>query len=93
MKVGTVVTWESQAGGYSKVKTGEIVAVVAALEPLASAVNRIEVEKYIGCKFWHSMFLTPPRDEESYIVSVKVGKTEKAKKRLYWPIAGNLKKV
>lgn len=81
-KIGDIVTWKSQAQGYEKVKTGEIVGVVPA--------NRIPypssfVKKYHPFDFIQMYGCSLPRKEESYIVKVKDGKTDEAKPKLYWP--------
>lgn len=56
-KVGDVVSWNSQAGGYWKVKTGTIVCVVpAGKQPPADKFERL--------------VKTCGRSEESYVVDV-----------------------
>lgn len=78
--VGDAVQWTSQAGGYTKTKSGIIVAVVPAKE---SALNRIP-----------EGFIKPApqtvggyRDHESYLV--QVGR----QRRLYWPRVANLERT
>lgn len=80
MQIGDKVTWESQAAGSTTTKTGEIVVIVPAgktpHEAMTTAQRRQKLPKrYDG---W-------PRDHESYIVKVKIGKTDKAMPVLYWP--------
>jgi hypothetical protein len=89
MELGQCVEWESQAQGVKKKKQGVIVGVVPANSPkrpihyLADVSDESEArEKYStgpidGCGF--------SRNHESYLVAVSTGKTDAAKKTLYWP--------
>lgn len=84
MKVGDVVSWESQASGAVKKKTGVIVAVVPAKHNA-----RIILGDFKDCQWaWGGGF---SRNHESYLVSVKTGKSEEAKKTIYWPRVSSLK--
>lgn len=79
--VGDTVTWTSQAGGRSKTKTGEVVAVVPHRRPLHS-LQMADTSWKMSHLGIYSM-----RDYESYLV--QVGKS----KRLYWPLVKYLEKV
>ena len=54
LKLGTQVSWTSQAGGFAKVKTGQVVEIVPTGE---SPVARLKTDGY-------------RRDHESYVVLV-----------------------
>ena len=94
MNLGDKVEWTSQAGGRTKKKTGVIVAIVPArnrhrLTQCIPGLNMSQV---------YSKYNTGPidggglsRNHESYLVEVKTGKTEAAKKSLYWPRVSGLK--
>ena len=86
MKIGDHVKWRSQAAGSTTEKTGEIVVVVPPKklpsDVMDAALKRL-TRRYDG---W-------PRDHESYIVKVKVGKTDKARPVLYWPRVSGLQKA
>jgi len=84
-KRGDSVVWESQAGGYWQEKRGVVWAVVGPGEPPPSAPPT-HIAMY-GMYGWAGN----PRDHESYIVEVRVGKTARAKPRLYWPRAASLR--
>lgn len=87
-KKGDVVEWRSQAGGNTTKKTGTVVAVVpAGLHP----ARRVNADPAIATLT--RMYDGGERDHESYIVAVKVGKTEKAWPKLYWPRVSTLKLV
>lgn len=73
-KKGDIVTWTSQSQGYTRTKTGKIVAVVqAGQEPLTKVPE--------GCSLGKPGWV---RDHESYLVQVD------GKKRLYWPLVSKL---
>lgn len=85
-KVGDRVTWSSQAGGFTAEKTGVVVALVpagrGATESLPYELKRMALpRRYDG---W-------PRDHESYVIKVKVGKMDNALPVLYWPRVSGLK--
>lgn len=75
MKLGDVVTWTSQAGGYSKTKEGVIVAVVP---PNGDPRDYIPA----GLKLDGPGY---PRSTESYLIRVR------SLTKLYWPFVGNLR--
>lgn len=70
-KIGDTVAWTSSASGGTTSKSGTIVQVV----PIGSRPGRE----------WGLDAPGSPRDHISYVVAVKVGKTDKAKPRHYWP--------
>ena len=84
IKQGSKVTWTSQAQGYSAMKTGKVVEVVAAGD-LPSRDRFESLYKGAG--------IGMPRKHESYVVSVDVGKTPGASVRYYWPRVSALKNV
>lgn len=77
IKINQKVSWTSHSGGYTKSKTGTVVAVIP---PHA----HIPYE-------WKKRLDAPglPRDHESYLVLVP-GKTERSAGKLYWPIVKKL---
>ena len=88
MQIGDKVTWRSQAAGSTTDKTGEIVVVVPAFKCPHEAMSDKLKQKKLPRRY--DGFL---RDHESYIVAVKVGKTDKARPALYWPRVLSLRKV
>jgi hypothetical protein len=80
-KKGQLVTWTSQAGGNTKVKTGKIIEVV-------------EAGKRPGTipPGWHGWGVGNPRKHKSYVVALvdKAGKPRTAKSYLYWPVVKQL---
>lgn len=94
LKLGTTVTWSSQAGGHTVKKTGKVVCVVAV------GVNpfRIQSPNLEGKKCWAlPNGLKIPcsrtryggglsREEESYIVRVE-GPKPNTVESYYWPQA------
>lgn len=83
-KLGDRVTWESQATGSWKEKTGTVIKVVLAGE---SVEPRMLTSSGARSAFGYGS----PRNHESYIVSVPQGKTGKAKPVLYWPVVSKLR--
>ena len=75
--IGDRVTWESQSAGYSKKKSGVVVAVV----PPRQFVNYC-----IPCGFLLKSIPGKPRPHESYLI--RVG----ASASLYWPRVAMLNK-
>lgn len=71
------VQWISQAGGYAKVKRGQIVCVI---EP-----GRLVPEEFRV----HGEFGLLPRKQVSYVVKVP-GATKNAKAKFYWPFTSKL---
>ena len=81
-RAGEKVEWTSQAGGYTKTKTGVILVVVPAGVCPKKHANSLELvnvlpPQYPGC----------PRDHETYLV--QLGR----RTRLYWPLVRNLKSL
>lgn len=81
--VGDTVTWSSQAGGHTKVKTGVI-------EEVVSPKNYPNRERFP--QLFNGSGTGLYRDDVSYVVRVP-GKTPKSAGTLYWPRAGALKKA
>jgi hypothetical protein len=71
-KVNDRVTWWSSSGGSRTEKTGNVVEIIP-------ADNRPDAKR------WGLDSPGYGRDHESYIVAVKIGKTDKAKPKHYWP--------
>jgi hypothetical protein len=85
-KLGDKVTWSSQAGGCFKTKTGIVVAIVQpGVDP-----GKLHFLKAAGVATLSSRFYGWPRKEISYLVAVRVGKTEKSSPVIYWPIVKKL---
>lgn len=72
-KLGDRVEWESQSAGSMVKKIG----VVVAINP-PGGIEHVKVK-------WKLNGAGYARDHESYIIAVKVGKTDKAKPKHYWP--------
>lgn len=79
-KVGDWVEWESQAHGYSRTKTGRVVAVVRSWQRVP--------DEFVSELPGHGN----PRPGISYIVRVPA-KTTKGRGKLYWPITNRLAKA
>lgn len=88
-KVGSKVTWSSQAHGSRTTKVGTIVAVVPPGGSPSRAFAAVRKTLNARSAFGGGM----ARDHESYLVSVTVGKTDKAKPALYWPLVSQLRRV
>jgi hypothetical protein len=88
-KVGDKVTWESQAGGCTRTKTGNVVAIV---QPGVNP-GKLHFLKAAGVGTLSRRFDGWPRKAISYLVAVRPGKTEKSSPVLYWPLASKLKAV
>jgi len=82
LQVGDWVSWESQArGGYRK-KTGEVVAIVpAGRQPSREDFPQLYRGPGVGL----------PRAHASYVVKVTTGKRRRSF-RVYWPVANRLVK-
>jgi hypothetical protein len=87
-KIGDRVKWTSQAGGYAAEKTGTVVAVI----PVGRRFGLLKYLRPLNLDEARACYNTGPidgaglaRDHESYLVEVKTGKTDAAKKTLYWP--------
>lgn len=87
--VGDKVRWASQAGGYTKVKEGEIVAVVpdgrGIIATLGNRANAYNLRHLFG-----SLYIK--RDHASYLVAVPT-KSKKGRPLLYWPRVKHLQKA
>jgi hypothetical protein len=81
--VGDSVTWSSQAGGHTKVKTGVI-------EEVVSPKNYPNRERFP--QLFNGSGTGLYRDHVSYVVRVP-GKTPKSGGTVYWPRAAALKKA
>lgn len=80
-KLGDCVEWESQSAGSLVKKVG----VVVAINP-PGGVEHVKVK-------WGLVGAGYARNHESYIIAVKVGKTDKAKPKHYWPRVSALRLV
>ena len=79
LRKGSKVEWASQAGGFSKVKSGIIIATVpAGKDPMDYLPNYMECNTHTG--------YGSPRKHKSYLV--RVGMSFKA----YWPVVSRLNK-
>jgi hypothetical protein len=86
MKIGDKVTWTSQAGGYEKRKTGQVIAIVPARK-CARFVARDN-----GYDWPEVSDFGFTRNHESYLVLVGV-MPGLGRSRLYWPRVSALKQV
>lgn len=86
-KIGDRVTWSSQAGGYSKQKSGIVVSVVPKGVPVFHHSWLAMTETGVHDRNLDSV---RSRDHESYIVHVPT-KTGRGKGKLYWPAVNKLK--
>lgn len=80
-KLGDRVEWESQSAGSMVKKSG----VVVAINP-PGGIEHVKTK-------WKLNGAGHSRNHESYIISVKVGKTDKAKPKYYWPRVSALRLV
>lgn len=87
MKVGDKVLWSSQANGSVKIKGGKIEYVIPANTHAKTWLSGIDVRKYFSLR---TDFCGLPRDHKSYLISVP-GKSDRAKRLLYWPRVSALK--
>ena len=97
-KIGDRVRWSSQAAGITKIKEGQVVAVIPmGIPPKDTNFGKInEFYRLWGrtkSPNYKIMFDGWPRNQESYIVEVPGGKTDKATPKLYWPLVSKLEKV
>lgn len=86
-KIGDKVTWSSQSGGSTTSKTGIVVAIVQ----LGIDPSRIQFLKGAGIATLSRRFDGGPRQEISYLVAVRPGKTDKSSPVVYWPRVQNLR--
>jgi len=84
MKLGDTVTWASQAQGVEKTKTGVVVDVVSA-KKMPDRERFLSLYKGAGCG--------SPRNHESYVIKVDVGKKPGKTFRHYWPRVSALMEV
>lgn len=82
--LGQTVEWASQANGCTRIKRGQIVAVI----PAGQAPSR---DRAPGL-FTKGTPIGMPRHHESYVVAV-AGKTSRAKPKHYWPLVSQLRAV
>ncbi|WP_285905140.1 hypothetical protein [Pseudodesulfovibrio pelocollis] len=87
-KAGDTVTWTSKSGGFSKTKSGKVIAVVPAKTPFEKVIDQHKITQ-------ENFNLSPakmpgaPRDHESYVVFVEP-ESKRAKGRIYWPNVSGL---
>ena len=79
--VGQQVTWSSQAGGFTRTKTGPVEQVVAP----GGMPDRTRFPQL-------SKEAAAPRDHQSYVIVVP-GKTAKSAGKAYWPRVAALQAV
>lgn len=92
-KVGSRVTWTSQAGGSTKEKTGTVVAVIAGGRGSGDRATQ-EIRSRVKAGTHRSAFGGGwDREGESYLVEVPQGTSGKARPVLYWPVANRLKRA
>jgi len=90
MKVGDLVSWKSQAGGNTKVKTGKVVAVVPAAPGLPSMLKYFIPLPLTGSS--SVQFDGFQRNHECYIVAVEP-ESGRGQVKLYCPRVSALKVV
>lgn len=93
-KVGDKVTWESQAQGSTKTKTGIVVAVLSSKKygyGLRKSVFIMANRKFPKHTLMFSGDGIPGNSEIGYLVEVITGK--KANPKLYMPYPSKLRKV
>lgn len=82
--LGQMVFWTSQSAGVIKEKSGKVMEVVAAGQlPCRQKFSSLYKGAGVGM----------PRNHESYVVGVDVGRTPGASVKYYWPRASSLAKV
>lgn len=96
-KIGDKVTWSSNASGYTTEKIGVVVGVVPAgsREWMGEYVVGMTCHIDLGNTYalGRMNLYDSPRNHESYLVAVKVGVTDSAKKALYRPRVSGLKRI
>lgn len=85
--VGDTVSWTSSAAGYSKTKTGKIIAVVKKVRRGCDVAEKFRNKARVVIGYGDA------RDHESYLVSVPQGTTGKAKPAIYHPVVSKLIKL
>ncbi|WP_271678878.1 hypothetical protein [Thermomonas mangrovi] len=92
-KAGDLVTWTSQAGGHTRIKTGKVIAVIDGGHKSGETAAS-EIKKRVRAGTHRSAFGGGwDRAETSYLVEVANGKSGRAKPTIYWPVASKLKPV
>lgn len=89
-KIGDQVTWSSQAGGFTAIKTGEVVGVVPAGVYISAANMRGATIAPVDAALT-KRFDGGKRTHESYLVKLRPGLTEKSTPVLYWPRVNSLR--
>lgn len=94
-KTGDKVAWTSQAGGFTKTKSGTVLVVVpagqSATDALMEQTGCADIAEVKGAWRLRSLEGAKPRTEESYIVETE-GETPQGKPYLYWPLAKTLER-
>lgn len=87
-KVGDVVSWGSQAGGYHTKKEGKVLLIV----PPGDRPHQTMLKSDNVSEMTYNTHAIDPRTlwrkEESYIIEVPA--KGKGKPRLYWPLLSSL---
>jgi len=81
LKIGDLVSWESQSGGFSKKKIGRVFFIVPSFTQPPSKYS------FPNFKF---MYDGMPRNFKSYVIAVEDSKTGKGMTKLYWPLPQKL---
>lgn len=83
-KVGDLVKWKSQANARRLLKVGVVVGVIPAYQRIR--MNKLD-HTVVPTKRYRRRFSlsSQPMKRVSYVVSVKTGITDKAKRTLYHP--------
>lgn len=88
IKVGDLVKWKSQANASRLLKVGVVVCVIPEGKQIGSSLLRWDfsaVPVGFDCHRFNFSLTSKPMDTVSYVVSVKTGKTDAAKRTLYHP--------
>lgn len=92
MQVGDTAEWESQGQGKTTIKRGTVLYLLPPKISPARMVMELGKTHRVMFKTSDWSYLHG-RDHESYLISVKRGKTEKSLPGLYWPDTRRLRKV
>lgn len=79
--VGDKVQWTSQAGGYTKTKTGTVMVVV----PAQTSPHEVHLPE-VPCTLTKGIGMST-RLHESYLVHVQ------GRRELYWPVVSLLRRL
>lgn len=84
IKIGDLVRWKSQANASRLLKVGVVIGVIPAYERIRMGKFDLTV---VATKRHRRRFslTSQPMERVSYVVSVKTGVTNKAKRTLYHP--------